>query len=428
MIIKCPQCSATYDQPASTLGKKVRCTRCQNVWRAEPPAPEPIEAPPIDEPRPAGRGHDSNPTLGESRAAVQAGMAPPQLRTVAADPQPVPPDALNGANSDDDFEDQDAPQPDPDEATDIASVTPAPEPIAASPAGSASRKDPFNARPGAGRSTASQPRTETSRAAQTRPTVTRTTVSKPSLDTLHGEDLESPLPREHGRRPSPASGVNGSGRHASVATKQPDAFWEDDESAPLPPPNSAKSAGRAGTRAKKRSEPQTGTEFADPYMPAPIDDARETTMAASRGLVVLGWLALLSLIGGLGAFLYMGRAEVVRALPGMAPLYAQAGLPVNIRGLEFRDVSFQWAVDAKGRPAMDIKGEVENVSDQPRSVPTVVFAFLDAEGLEIFNWATPIRYTALQPGKRTKFQARIPAPPASVANLQVRFAKARGTN
>jgi hypothetical protein len=157
-----------------------------------------------------------------------------------------------------------------------------------------------------------------------------------------------------------------------------------------------------------------------------VDDALEIDRPAGRGwIVTIGWVLFAGIVAGLMAFVYLGRTNVVRTLPGAAPLYAKAGLPVNVRGLEFRNVSYKWGIDRKGRPAMTVAGTVINITNQPQSVPSVAFVFLDAAQAELFNWATPIRDTPLQPGKSTSFEARIPAPPDAVANLQLRFAKSR---
>jgi Protein of unknown function (DUF3426) len=156
------------------------------------------------------------------------------------------------------------------------------------------------------------------------------------------------------------------------------------------------------------------------------EDAVEENRPAGGGWVVtIGWVLFAGIVAGLMGFLYVGRTQVVRTLPGAAPIYASAGLPVNVRGLEFRNVSYKWGIDRKGRPAMTVAGTVVNITNQPQSVPSVAFVFLDATQAELFNWATPIRDTPLQPGKSTSFEARIPAPPDAVANLQLRFAKVR---
>ncbi len=116
---------------------------------------------------------------------------------------------------------------------------------------------------------------------------------------------------------------------------------------------------------------------------------------------------------------------MIEAVPATANIYDRFGLGTAAApGLEFAAVSQSWTVDAKARPALEIKGEVRNSSNDPLTVPTVVFALFDQDGLEIFNWATPIKSTKLASGKTTRFTVKIPAPPDAAKKLEVRFAKA----
>jgi hypothetical protein len=141
--------------------------------------------------------------------------------------------------------------------------------------------------------------------------------------------------------------------------------------------------------------------------------------------VLAGWLAILAAVGGVLVTAVLAPERMVRLLPGTAAIYAAMGVPVNVRGLEFSNLGYRWAGDNAGRPALEIAGEVTNITTEPLIVPTVVFALLDEDGLEIFHWATVIRRSALPPGKTTRFQARIPAPPEAVRGLQVHFATER---
>ncbi len=210
---------------------------------------------------------------------------------------------------------------------------------------------------------------------------------------------------------SAVNGANGAASNGAPASRQPPRPELDDE-------------GFWREHAAKAADPWP--EDTDPdadFMAEAVDPTPRR--GGGNALAVVGWLFFASIVAGLIAFLYVGRASVVRALPGAAPIYASAGLPINVRGLEFRDITYKWGIDRKGRPAMTIAGRVINISQTPQTVPSVAFVFLDAAEAELFNWATPIRDKPLAPGKSTSFEARIPAPPEAVANLQVRFAKAK---
>ena len=141
--------------------------------------------------------------------------------------------------------------------------------------------------------------------------------------------------------------------------------------------------------------------------------------------MVLGWFIFVSVLTGLAAFSYLNRQFVVRMLPGAAKIYASVGAPVNVRGLEFTGVDTQWQLDQRGHPVLSITGQIKNVSKQPQSVPSVVFAFRDEAGQELFEWATAVRINSLAPGATAPFTDIVLAPADAVRNVEIRFAKLR---
>ena len=152
-----------------------------------------------------------------------------------------------------------------------------------------------------------------------------------------------------------------------------------------------------------------------------LDDELRTSRIAGG----IAWVAFAAVLFGLGAFAWIDRVGVVRALPGAAAAYGLLGAPVNARGLEFSGVDAQWQIDGKGRPVLSLTGQVKNITREPQSVPTVVFAFLDEDGRELFDWATPVRINSLPAGETLPFTTVVPAPPEAVRNVEIRFAKAQ---
>ena len=174
-----------------------------------------------------------------------------------------------------------------------------------------------------------------------------------------------------------------------------------------------------------------GAEFAplssaDPLEDSPFaaDAGFEQEVRSSRVAAAVAWVAFLAVLGGLGAIAWFDRVAVVRALPGSAAAFSAFGAPVNTRGLEFSGVDTQWQIDGRGRPVLSLTGQVRNVTSQPQVVPSVVFAFLDQEGRELFDWATPVRVNSLPPGETMPFTTVVPAPPEAVRGVEIRFAKA----
>ena len=84
-------------------------------------------------------------------------------------------------------------------------------------------------------------------------------------------------------------------------------------------------------------------------------------IAIAAGLVLL--------VGGIA----FARDSVVRTLPGTAKLYAAVGVPINLRGLEFRGVRPELATEGDNRTLM-VEGEVANVTRKAQDVPPIAIA------------------------------------------------------
>ncbi|RME99843.1 MAG: DUF3426 domain-containing protein, partial [Alphaproteobacteria bacterium] len=142
------------------------------------------------------------------------------------------------------------------------------------------------------------------------------------------------------------------------------------------------------------------------------------------GAVALGWGALCLALFALGFGAISQRVAVVRALPGTAPLYRMLGYEVNVRGLEFRDVAYNWENNL-GRLELEVHGDIVNITDTPKKVPRLVFGLRDEKGVEVYQWAEEVIKEPLPPGKGATFAARIPSPPKSIKSVQVRFERER---
>lgn len=374
MIIRCPQCSATYEIPdqGAVVGRKVRCTRCTHVWRAEPVAPE-AEVP-------VGAGGEEM-----AEAPPAPAVVPPRPVATAAEPPVLP--SLRGSEP----EEAGGPlrngahpvppprrEPPPPGSRPPLGARPAFEPA---PRIGEERRDPF-ARPG--------------------PLGSDRPLGTGKLDLPRAETpIREPLFPPPSGRPGPPNGVPASG--------EDDPFWKEEP--------------RFGGVARK--EPAA--------TPVAVQPVREVVLepkprrGSGLGLVLL-WLMLFGVIGALAGLLTVRRDDVTAALPGAAPWYQKLGFgpaaSLKTVSLDFRAVNLVWTVDGKGRPALDIAGEIINKSKAAAVPSSVVFAFLDEGGAELFNWAAPVRRTPLAPGKTAKFQARIPAPPEVAKTLQIRFAAA----
>ncbi|GGE51127.1 thioredoxin [Agaricicola taiwanensis] len=127
-------------------------------------------------------------------------------------------------------------------------------------------------------------------------------------------------------------------------------------------------------------------------------------------------MAAVAIIGGL----ILGRDSVVRLLPQTAQLYALAGLDVNLRGLEFRDVAATERVEG-GVPILLVSGKVENITDGVVDVPRLRLAVRNTDGREIYVWTVVPRPNRLVAGDTLAFQGQLASPPAEARDIAVRF-------
>lgn len=164
------------------------------------------------------------------------------------------------------------------------------------------------------------------------------------------------------------------------------------ENVPPEPPRTRRSAGRP-RKAPRRRLPG--------FSPA---------LAAGLALVAVLPLACLA------------RNAVVRAMPQSAALYAGIGLPVNLRGLEIRDVvAFRNPAEA-GQPAeLVLEGDLVGLAREAAPVPPLAVEVRDAEGRTLRSFAVAPPRAALGQGERARFRATLADPPAQGRGLRIRF-------
>ena len=115
----------------------------------------------------------------------------------------------------------------------------------------------------------------------------------------------------------------------------------------------------------------------------------------------------------------------MRALPPMAGAYSAIGLPVNLAGLELRDLHSRIVMDG-ARKVLTIEGEIVNIRREPNRVPPVALAVRGENGLDRYAWTTPAPKSRLEPGEKIAFRARLASPPEDGADVLVTLREAGG--
>ncbi|KMO35788.1 zinc-ribbon domain-containing protein [Methylobacterium aquaticum] len=164
----------------------------------------------------------------------------------------------------------------------------------------------------------------------------------------------------------------------------------------------------SGTAPPRRSRPRAE--------PAKRSGAPGRRRLAAAALAVAG-------LGAVGlALMPAGRAGLVRALPQTARLYAAIGLPVNLRGLAFRDVAAYQVPDASGAGRLVVEGDLVSAAKEAVPVPPLRLELHDEHGQVVYRWTAEAPRDRLEPEETARFRAELPGAPAKGRAVLVRFA------
>ncbi|MBB4198818.1 hypothetical protein CCR94_09080 [Rhodoblastus sphagnicola] len=154
---------------------------------------------------------------------------------------------------------------------------------------------------------------------------------------------------------------------------------------------------------------------ARPSRPAPAAASATGKMRGPGALALCAGLtaAWMGLVGG--------RAQIVKIVPGAAPVYAALGLKVNLRQMDVLGVTAR-LVEEDGRKILLVEGQIKNIDANPRTPPRMRLAVEDGQGREIYFWTAAPPKSRLSPGENAYFRARLAAPPDEGAEVRVRFA------
>jgi predicted Zn finger-like uncharacterized protein len=153
---------------------------------------------------------------------------------------------------------------------------------------------------------------------------------------------------------------------------------------------------------------------------APVETRRVRRGAAF--LQTAGWAVLIFLIAAMGWAGVQYRQTIASRWPQSASLYAAVGLPVNVRGIELTNISYQQEYE-DGQPVLSVTGKVVNISNRELPVPEIRVVLLDGAKHELYHWNFDAGIPTLKPGGESTFVTRLSSPPPEARNLNVRFAE-----
>ena len=149
------------------------------------------------------------------------------------------------------------------------------------------------------------------------------------------------------------------------------------------------------------------------------EEARQIRQAKTRG-----WCTLAAGIAAAITGVLLFPQHIVAYAPGAMKLYDMAGIEVNVRGFEIRDIKQQHLI-ADGTRVFAVRGQVVNLKRKDGKAPALRFILRDASKREVYAWTlNGVTNRALKPDEVTNFVTRIASPPETADDLQIRFAQA----
>jgi len=115
------------------------------------------------------------------------------------------------------------------------------------------------------------------------------------------------------------------------------------------------------------------------------------------------------LIGGLVAGTFFFKDQVVAKIPALEGVFDMFGFHQIGEGLQIQRVDPIQETD-QGLEVLVVRGQIENVDDQPRPVPMLRAILFDAEGHEIQHADAPPLKSELRKGEKMSFKIRIVEP------------------
>ncbi|NDA47201.1 MAG: hypothetical protein EBY21_08000 [Alphaproteobacteria bacterium] len=174
-------------------------------------------------------------------------------------------------------------------------------------------------------------------------------------------------------------------------------------------------------QAKPASGPHAYPTFESLYGSAPSTSARAHMVRkqkrAAFSFKALSYVAL-SLFAATLAI--QQRQKLADVFPKLAPIYSGIGLPVNVLGLEIRNIKAQILTEG-AYSVLAIEGQLANIKKQNTAVAPLQIAILDADGQQIYHWLTDAPKSHLNSGEVTYFRARLTAPPDQADKVIIQF-------
>jgi predicted Zn finger-like uncharacterized protein len=171
----------------------------------------------------------------------------------------------------------------------------------------------------------------------------------------------------------------------------------------------------AKEEAKKKSPPATARPKIAQRPPIRRFQGSSERYKVSKLQVILTFLSIV-----LPSILFIAREPIVEAFPQLGSFYETIGMPVNLRGVEFRNIQVSNIIDSD-ITTLIVKGEVVNISKEKIALNRLRVAIVGPDKKELVSWTTPPPRASLDPRTFVRFETRYVTPPAGASDVTVRF-------
>ncbi len=137
--------------------------------------------------------------------------------------------------------------------------------------------------------------------------------------------------------------------------------------------------------------------------------------------IAAGWFSATCILLSLGFVMTQNRVAIVKKWPKSASLFAALGAPVNLYGLEIKNVSLSVGQDEQG-PRLIIKASIINVSNNAKTVPYLRVSLLDGNK-NVLSWLVDPKVTFLEKGAKIEFEGLKRNPPMGDYRAQISFSE-----
>jgi predicted Zn finger-like uncharacterized protein len=187
------------------------------------------------------------------------------------------------------------------------------------------------------------------------------------------------------------------------------------------------------TRTKKnpKANPKTKARANSKSKALPIHQemrkrANEKVRLTHIGAIAIGWIFALALFGLMIFSMIQNRLNIVHKWPKSASFFAMLGAPINLYGLEIKNVEIRVGNDEQG-PRLIVLGNVNNVSNEPKALPYLRVTLVTKTNKKIASWLVDPSAALIDKQQTISFQSIRRNPPNGQLKAIITFAEAPKT-